>query len=293
MLEKITAIVKTFMRPEKFKVTLQYLQKAGIKQVVVAYDGPDHLLFAHKATIEEFSDEFDRLEFLRYPFNIGLSYCRNRMIERVDTEFILQLDDDQYIPKGVEQALNIFRKPKIGGVGFGWIMPDKFNIDAHDIEIINGYYVRSMRMPKKIEFIDGHAFVYPFDFIPNSAIFRKAVFDDVKWDENYIINREHEDYFLEHKKLGKWQWAIDLSYWIYHDLGGGKEFTDWRKGREARRAMRYFRKKWQLKGIAGMPRALTKLIDSAAYLGFALKRMEYWKKRAKADNIAEEELFHY
>lgn len=221
----VTANIKTFLRPEKFRTTLDYVVKAGIQKIVVGYDGPKELLEEHKAICEEYADKVESLTFRSYPFNLGLSAVRNRMIALSKTKYILQLDDDQYIPPHTLGAVELMEKYEdIGGVGFGWIMPDKFSIDAHDIKIINGYYVRVMAGDKFIEFINGHAFVYSFEFIPNSAIFQKAIFKDVKWDEAYKINREHEDFFLSLKKLGKWKFGIDLSVWLYHDLGGDVKF---------------------------------------------------------------------
>jgi len=290
----VTANIKTFLRPAKFKATLDYVIKAGVQKVVVGYDGPKELLEEHKAICDEYKDKIESLAFRAYPFNLGISAVRNRMLSLSKTKYILLLDDDQYVPAHTLGAIELMEKyDDIGAVGFGWILPNKFEIDAHDIKLVNGYYVRVLAGEKEGEFINGHPFLYAFDFIPNSAIFRKAIFRDVAWDEAYKINREHEDYFLAHKQLGKWRFAIDLGVWVYHDIGGEEEYAGYRKGIEAKRSVRYFRKKWQLKGIVGNPRHHTKLLDSYGYLMHATDYMKQLLEKAILDKVSEDELFLY
>jgi len=292
--ELVTANIKTFLRPEKFRTTLEYVIKAGVQRIVVGYDGPKELLEEHKSICDEYKDKVESLIFRSYEFNLGLSAVRNRMLELSNTKYILQLDDDQYIPAHTLGAIELMEKyDDFGAVGFCWVMPSKFDIDAHDIKLINGYYVRTMYSDKIIEFINGHSFAYAFDFIPNSAIFRKSIFRDVRWDEHYKINREHEDFFLQHKRLRKWRFGIDLSVWIYHDLGGDREFSGYRKGIEAKKSLRYFRKKWQLKGIVGNPRYLTKLFDSYGYLLYAVDHMKKLVEKAAGGRVEEADIFLY
>ena len=290
--ELVTANIKTFLRPDKFKTTLEYVIKAGVQKIVVGYDGPKELEEEHKAICDEFRDQVESLIFRSYDFNLGLSSVRNRMLDLSSTKYILQLDDDQYIPAHSLGAIELMEAYEdFGGVGFCWVLPNKFDIDAHDIKIINGYYIRTVNWEKHIQFINGHSFVYAFDFIPNSGIFRKKIFDDVRWDENYKICREHEDFFLAQKKLGKWKFGIDLSVWLYHDIGGDRTFTSYRKGIEQKKSIRYFRKKWNLKGILGMPRCYTKLIDSYGYLSTAQDHMKRLLEKAVKGNVRNEDLF--
>ena len=92
-------------------------------------------------------------------------------------------------------------------------------------------------------------FVYPFTFIPNQAIYRTKVFHDIQWDENYIINREHEDFMLLLKYNTKWKLAISPSVWTIHDQYRGEEDSKYRKGKEYRKSVRYFLKKWNIRGM--------------------------------------------
>ena len=240
------------MRPEKFRTCLECAIETGIKKIIVGYDGPDK----YKKKHEEICDDFPSsdIQFLTFPFNAGISTVRNAMIKEVNTEFILQLDDDNYVPNNVLVMLPfIKRHSEWGGVGMGWLQKNaKYLpvIDAWDAEIVNDYLFRTLEEDKYLENNHSIIFMYPFDFISNNALFRTKLFREFEWDERFKIWGEHEDFFLRVKNESDWKFAQCLSLYIVHDQGGEKDFLAYRNGSEMTKSRNYFLKKWNLKGIA-------------------------------------------
>jgi len=253
-MENVTAIVKTFMRPEKFELCLKSLVSAGLKKIIVSFDGPEEYLERHRRVIGKYQRNVT-IRFLELPFNVGLAATRNRMIEKVNTDYILMVDDDNYVPLQVlEMVRGLSQLPEdIGGVAMGWL--PAFNplpqMDAWDFEIVNRILFKTWRSDKQRAIINGNAYMLPFDFIPNQVVFRRKLFDDVQWDEHYVISREHEDFYLTCKKETDWKFGICTSMYSIHDPGGTNEYVrEYRGGEECDKSAEYFLKKWNLKGIA-------------------------------------------
>jgi len=279
---QIAANIKTFERPEKFRKTLEHALDAGIKEINIGFDGGSKYLEKHKVIIDKAKENHRdaNIEFYKFRYNKGLSYVRNKLIEKTDAELIFQLDDDIYISKHNVESAGIFKEMKleeIGGIGFGWVTPFNIDIDAHNINIKDGWYLRDVTGgDKRLEW-KGHFYILPFDFIPTSGIYKKELFDDVKYDENYIINREHEDFFLQIKTRNlKWKFMIDVSSYVFHDIGGSEDYMKKRHGELGKKSSEYFNKKWGLKGILGNPWELTKYLDRKGYSMYAYS--DYIKK---------------
>jgi len=249
----ITGNIKAFMRPECVDKCISSAYNSGIRKINVGYDGPKHLEDEHKQIIEKWRDIGDlEINFYTFEFNYGLSAVRNKLQEVTDTKYFFQLDDDNYIPKNALVIKKFLEKyNNYGAVSIGWITPYlMLEIDAYDLKIENDYLVRWYKSSNKfLEMIDGIVFMAPFDFIPNCAMWRTSVFDEIKWDEKFKINREHEDFMLRLKLETKWKLATALNLFAIHDQKRSKSMTKYRVGKEYRKSVRYFLKKWNLNGI--------------------------------------------
>jgi hypothetical protein len=103
-----------------------------------------------------------------------------------------------------------------------------------------------------------------YDMINNFALFRIKVFDDVLWDEAIVTSREHIDFYLSHKELGKWQFAVTPSCTYGHAQVDSDESTRlynrFRHDPATYEAMNtYFKNKWGLKrgiiwGLSHLPK---------------------------------------
>ena len=252
--ELITASIKAYKRPNAVKKCIESVVSAGIRNIFIGYDGGDMYLDAHKEVVESFQEKYSDIDInlLCFEFNYGISAVRNRLAEAIDTKYILQLDDDNYVPSNVLDIIDFLELDdfsNFGAVGFGWIgkgsSPD---LNAYDLDIKDGYCIRYFNLENKMNrIVNNLIFTYPFDFIPNQAIYRTAVFSDIKWDENFKINREHLDFMLRLKLNTNWKLAVTPSIWCIHDK---IQYTgDEIRRREYRKSVRYFLKKWSLQGI--------------------------------------------
>ena len=247
---KQVAIVKTFMRPELFKACMQFLIAARTDVVLVAFDGPSEYWDEHRKIVYEANQRIDA-EIFRFPYDYGLSACRNRLIELISEPYFLMIDDDIMVTANIWDALPIMQINKnLAAATFGWLETNMFySIDAWDVNIKNGNILsKTIRWPKQIININGFVFCFPFDFVPNQGFWSRKFFDDFRWDEHYIIEAEHEDIAL-HAWPSKWQFAVCLNVFLYHMHD--REDSEYENQRFSQKKMAgswtYFFKKWNLK----------------------------------------------
>ena len=87
MRENVTVIFKSFERQKMAKRLYENLQKyyPGVR-VVIADDSRKPLDL-----------QGDSLTIIQLPFNSGLSYGLNQALERVDTPYVMRMDDDELL----------------------------------------------------------------------------------------------------------------------------------------------------------------------------------------------------
>ena len=246
---KRIAIVKTFMRPNLFASCIKFLIGAHTDVILAAFDGPAEYWDAHRQIIFE-ANQFIEAEIFRFPYDYGLSACRNRLIELISEPYFLMLDDDVLVPANIWQALPIMHSTKnLAAATFGWVEePLIFNIDAWDIEIKNNkILIKTIRWPKQKYIINGFQFVLPFDFVPNQGFWSRRFFDEFKWDEHYIIEAEHEDLAMQ-AWPSKWQFAVCANVFLIHlhNRGDASYHAQRFSKEKMRRSWNYFFHKWNL-----------------------------------------------
>jgi len=292
--DEVTAIIKTFMRPQKFYRCLNCVIDAGVRNIIVGYDGPEK----YKKIHEDICNHFDtvNIQFLTFPFDFGLSAVRNAMIKQVNTEFLLQLDDDNYIPNNTLSILPFLKKhTDWGGIGIGWLQKNANFlpvIDAFDVEIIDNYFFRTFTSHKYAEIGGGILLMYPFDFISTNALFRTKLFEEFEWDENFKIWGEHEDFFLRVKRESDWKFAYCLSIYAIHDHGGDQEFLSHRLGVEMVKSRDYFMRKWNLKGMAPQRRN-SMLLDGGVFFYKMIELNKKFKEDLKNNRLPPEEVIKF
>jgi len=207
-----TFIIKTFKRYNCLENLLRSLKKHYPEnRILIADDSDDfnaHFYFKWKKRLN--------LEVLRLPFDTGLSYGRNGLVERVKTPYILLLDDDFIFTEEtkIEKFYKVIRSDdKIGVVG-GLCVEGKKEY----------HYEFEMKYEKGIlsEISDGNKYrmingvkAKPTGSVLNFALFRTAVFKDILWDEKLKLS-EHQDFYFRWRKTD-WKIYYTPEVRVIHD----------------------------------------------------------------------------
>lgn len=197
---RVTAVLISFLRPE-FTVEC-------IRSLKESY--PDiHIIVAENAEYNPELEDFILSHGGQYhmmPFDSGVCYARNRLVEKVKTEYVLVGDDDfYYLPDpGLKKMIDF--------------------LDAReDVSLIGGRVSergRTLNYQGYIDIYSDHLDYRPFDPLDcmvepkskvqyricditfNFFLARTKDIVDQKWDENIKVAFEHSDWFITVKKAG-------------------------------------------------------------------------------------------
>ncbi len=217
-LEDVTIIIKTFLRPHALERLLQDIKKYYPEiKVYVADDGD-------KPQVRNDVDEYFVL-----PFDTGLSYGRNYLIDRVKTKYVMLLDDDTIFTENtkIEWALEVFNRSHKIDLVSGRYLPFIF---YGSLTIENNNLIRNMGLARTI--VDGFPI---FDFVPNFFVAKTEKLKKIRWNEKLKI-QEHIDFFWRARK------ELNCTYLPYFVSinSHARESTDYSKYRTERAA--YFQK---------------------------------------------------
>lgn len=186
--DNVTVIYKSFERQKLAKRLYENLQYyyPGIR-VIIADDSSKPLEL-----------QGDSLQVLQLPFNSGLSYGLNRALEKVETPYVMRMDDDELltVKTGLGVQVKFLQKhPEIDLVGFCTLTAVRcMNPD----EAVSRFTVfnmqgapKTLRIPHMTQ-IDGNHFV--MGKVPNLYVARTEKVQSVGWDEN-IRMLDHQGFF--------------------------------------------------------------------------------------------------
>lgn len=190
-----TAIIKTFWRDQYLYKCIKSLRKfyPDIK-IIVGDDGYESIYktkFLKKM----------KCEYIRLPFDCGITYGRNKLIEKAKTKYVLIGDDD--FEYNEDSPLYPMKK-----------MLEKFDIAGGRVNTLGkleNYQgsvnkVGNTLIFKEFDLKDLKEYkgmLYgECDIIFNFFIAKREVFKKVKWDENIKVAYEHSDFFLDAKDVG-------------------------------------------------------------------------------------------
>jgi glycosyltransferase involved in cell wall biosynthesis len=136
--------------------------------------------------VKKFSDE--RIKYIRYPKNRGLSFARNTGIRNSKGDFVAFLDsDDEYIPEKIEKTLRVFKN------------------SSKDLGLVASNFWRIVDGKKKIMYSRWTPFL-PFAVFRKDALEKNGFFDE---GLEILIDLEFYTRFI-----GKFP-----AYYIYEPLG--------------------------------------------------------------------------
>jgi len=217
---RIAIGIKTFLREELLFKTLDAIEEhfPFSYRLYVADDG---------SISNEKEYKYQKLEenghvIIRLPFNCGISVGRNEIVKKATEDYVLIMDDDIMIQnsESIVNMKKVLDSDKDIGICSG--MLSSKNGDY----ITNENYQKGLRFKidrgmlfrypseRKLYKVDGSLFVYA-EQVVNFFLAKRAIFDDVKWDNRIKVEWEHLDFFLQLKNT-KWKVAACLNTKAIH-----------------------------------------------------------------------------
>lgn len=247
----MSAGIKTFMRPEALDICLQSLLNFNWHEVIVADDNPAAFREDYEKVYGKYSQRLP-LTVLPLEPDSGLAAGRNRIADWCSSDYILMLDDDQTVHGGLAAMMQVLDEDaRVGGVSSLLSEPGGVRCSASNLYLEGAFVIKEIRnYPNLQRTSHGYRYVV-LDLIPNATLFRRECLATSAWDPNYKIGREHLDFYLTHKQLGRWIFAVCLDASIRHDthLGEG-EYRGFRRGERVAASDAYFRRKFGVRGTA-------------------------------------------
>ena len=197
--------------------------------------------------------------YILMPFDSGVCFARNRLVEMANTEFILVSDDDfSYSEEAkVKEMIKFLEANKeytlIGGRIFekGRVLEYQGYINIYHDHF--EYVPLDFENNKKDE-VSGLMY-QPADITFNYFVARRDEIKNVKWDEKIKVAYEHSDWFIGLKKLGGHKVAFTPDAVVTHKpehIQIPKEVMDQYKNFRNRRSdMHYFFEKHKVKYSMG------------------------------------------
>lgn len=182
---KITAIIKTHDRPRCLDRLLTSLrQHYPFLKVLVGDDGQ------RPARVSG-----ENLEYHRFPFDIGLSAGRNRLLKQVETPYFLLLDDDYIFTSEtrIERLAELLDKNPEVDIMAGQVLdlPERRPMKYH-----GRFDLENKTLRYQLGHIRETEDFRIYDVVPNFFLGRaRRVWDAGGWDPDLKLS-EHADFFL-------------------------------------------------------------------------------------------------
>ena len=176
----ITAVIKTFERPAELRRLVRSIRRVQPDLAILVVDDS-----REPSTLAG-------VEVLRMPFNSGISIGRNAALERIETPYLLLLDDDFvfYRNTAVADSLNTIQQhPEIDILGGEVVnLPD---FTTHDYSLV----VFPDRGASPVQPHGTHVAGLPlFHKVPNFFIGRTEAVRSVGWNAELKV-LEHNEFF--------------------------------------------------------------------------------------------------
>jgi hypothetical protein len=235
----------TFKRMEKLKNLFDSIDSEKISTVYISDTGES----VDNKKVYDREYPYD-IKIFDMEYDAGLGAGREKIVKNLEEDYMLLVDDDMQMPSGLDILYKqMLSRPDIGGICGLFTEKDRIYTSCVDIFDEGGTCHLEVREDKPIETVDGYPFVQ-FDFIANAALFRKECLKDYCWDPNYIIGREHADFYVGHKRQTDWNFALSPSVYFPHFPGGDEDFMSNRHSeRKNTRSEEYFLDKWGFESV--------------------------------------------
>jgi hypothetical protein len=176
----------------------------------------------------------ENLRMLNLPFDCGISASRNALIDALDTPYLWLLDDDEVLTdeSDVGRLLDVLdARPEIGVAGgaiydFRPGRPMRLLNWALDARERGGKLETTLAKNPEELTAAGTRFVV-CDTVQNFALFRREMLADHRWRDALKV-QEHFAYYVDVKRLGRWQVAAVDGVRCEHRRGITPEYQEFR-----------------------------------------------------------------
>lgn len=211
------------------------------------------IIFTHQIdsltdSIQRFSSKYNVISFAT-GYDSGLSYNRNFMVNKIETEFFVLCDDDFIFDESVklDLAIELMQAKDIDILGGVY---KNFNFDinnrlqsynesnfAFDLEIKDGYLEKQEVNISEAMIFNGLHYIQ-CDCVNNFSIMRISPFlknPDFRWDENMKISGEHIDFYTKNKIKGYANVFFSPSLSVLHVRRSSPSYSEMRSRRDGLR----------------------------------------------------------
>jgi len=198
-LSNTTAILISFMRPEYTMECIKSLKEIYPSiNILVGENGK------YNTDLGKFCQE-NKTKYILMPFDSGVCFARNRLVEFVNTEYILIGDDDFYYNKkvGIDKMVKFLKEHEEFDLIGGRIYEHgKVSNYQGNIKIFDDHF-EYIKLDDKYEKCQVSGLRYKkCDITFNFFVVKKQPIKYLKWDEKIKVSFEHSDWFLSLKKAG-------------------------------------------------------------------------------------------
>lgn len=213
--DMVTVVIKTFKRDVCLDRLLDSCRRflPGLP-VIVADDSARQEL--------PLQDKYPEVDFVKLPFNVGVSAGRNAAVDKVGTPYMLLFDDDFVVsplfnlPRCLDKAMAY----DIDILGLG-LCGGSFMCSV--VEIKDGTYRDHQRAARKIL----EPGLYECDKVYQNFLAKTDTIRAVRWDDR-LKTDEHSDFFLRTQKAGT-KVAAYLHQSVVHKQHLPRDYKKYRK----------------------------------------------------------------
>ena len=197
-MRNLTAIIVSFLRPEYMEKCVDSLHKTypGIRIIVGENGHYNHQLHFQLKQINA--------KYVLLPFDSGVCFARNRLMDEVETDYVLIGDDDFFYDEGakVDKMLSFLRKHKEFSIIGGRIQEnEKLRNYQGYIKFELGSLILTP-LDLKQNFQKSVLKYAPCDLTFNYFVARTKDIRNQRWDEKIKVAYEHADWFIGIQKAG-------------------------------------------------------------------------------------------
>jgi hypothetical protein len=237
--------VKVFKRAEKLAALLESVPSDLITRAIIADDGE---ITPRKEAIYAAEYGFD-IEVLDLPYDAGVGYGRQQVVEALTEEYLLFADPDHILPGNVSTLVDILERDQSLGGAAGALLGlegDRVTIGLSGCDLFETQttILRYGKARKTVESCGDNRLV-EYDFIPQAAVYRAQCLEEYGWDPAYTTGSEHLDFHVGHWKQTDWRFGISPDVHIHHYPGGDRDYeTNRRSEAKLTDSATHFGEKW-------------------------------------------------